>query len=66
MDNIENIISGISIWLRDELRISKLDDIDDWIWYSVQLYKGWILQRWFQDSCLLKALQDMQLFLTKN
>ena len=38
MDNVENIISGISIWLRDELRISKLYDIDDWIWYSVYNY----------------------------
>jgi len=63
MDNIESIITGISIWLRDELRISKLDDIDDWIWYRVQLYKNWVLIRWFQDSSLLKALQDMQDFI---
>ena len=63
MDNVENIISGISIWLRDELRISKLYDIDDWIWYSVQLYKNWLLIRWFQDSSLLKALQSMQDFI---
>ena len=63
MDSIESIITGISIWLRDELRISKLEDIDDWIWYSVQLYRNWVLQRWFQDSSLLKALQSMQDFI---
>lgn len=62
MDKIESIISSIDIWLRDELRIRKLDDIDDWIWYKVEIYKNWVLERWFQDSSLLKALEQMYMY----